>query len=232
MKLEQVLAVKRSALKDLIPSTGKGFVAISRFTSVDEFFKPQDVIIGSRAWLEDDENYLQIIPYAIVKDKDGNILSYSRAAKGSEERLHGKISCGFGGHVNVSDIVVEREEKDTISLDKTIYEACWRELKEELVFKGDAFIPVIDYTETKGLIIDFSNSVGRVHLGILIEATVDQKIYQHSGEVESDDEGIVVEGFSSHHDIFGTGREIEEWTRIALDAYQCDYHSFIVGTTR
>lgn len=95
----------------------------------------------------------QVLPYVLVTC--GNeVLTYSRA-KGAEDRLHGALSCGFGGHVDLRDI-----NPDKFSLQLAII----RELREELQIKDDA--PCIFRAANK-ILLDSSNSVGSVHAGIV-----------------------------------------------------------------
>lgn len=69
----------------------------------------------------------QILPYIFVKCGD-EYLTYAR--RGSETRLHGKRSMGFGGHIELSDLddtprwcihaTAERELKEELGLDEDI----------------------------------------------------------------------------------------------------------------
>lgn len=56
-----------------------------------------------RAEVEDDLSLLQIIPYSYVYGWKPEVLVYRRTKKGSESRLHGKLSIGVGGHINPED---------------------------------------------------------------------------------------------------------------------------------
>jgi len=60
------------------------------------------LLLQPRSTCETDPNYLQIIPYVIIKDRYGYIFSYRRGSGGGEERLLKKCSIGFGGHVEES----------------------------------------------------------------------------------------------------------------------------------
>lgn len=99
---------------------------------------PQKVIVGHREHLDNklnddgkkgDFNYLQAIGYAIIAHPQKGILAYRRA--GSESRLNGQISIGFGGHTSVSDIVCfpGTEEIDLVS---STIKGMERELSEEV----------------------------------------------------------------------------------------------------
>jgi predicted NUDIX family phosphoesterase len=95
-------------------------------------------------------SYLQFIPY-IVLQSDRHVWCYRR--KGGEGRLHGRLSCGVGGHV-------EREDEVYHSMMQTLANAAYRELKEETGLS-------VTIPEPVGLIYDDSDPVGAVHLGVL-----------------------------------------------------------------
>lgn len=95
-----------------------------------------------RGEAEIDPVFRQVIPYCALQRDDGKILSYRR--KGSEERLHGKLSIGIGGHIDYP---------------QTFSESMGRELYEEA--------GVMNYVSTKLGLIELSDTeVDRVHLGI------------------------------------------------------------------
>lgn len=103
----------------------------------------------------------QVLPYVMVLFED-QVLTYSRA-KGAEDRLHGSLSCGFGGHVDLPDI-----NPSNFSLTTGIL----RELQEELrldVTKGFIF------QEAKVLLIDTTNDVGLVHAGYVYTVDLSSK---------------------------------------------------------
>lgn len=104
-----------------------------------------------RAKAEIDENFKQLIPYCVVQNNSGEILVYERSKKGGETRLHAKMSCGMGGHINP----IDWESHD-------IYNECLkRELEEELNLK-----PYHYNSRLLGSIYDNTNDVGKVHWGI------------------------------------------------------------------
>jgi predicted NUDIX family phosphoesterase len=104
-----------------------------------------NVKFDKRGNLEEDESKLQIIPYVVLTyDNDKHILTYLRS--GSEQRLLGKMSIGFGGHSN---------KKDNDILDTAI-----REIQEELSIATDE-------SRYKHIGYIFSNNtpVSKVHIG-------------------------------------------------------------------
>lgn len=135
------------------------------------------LVIRRRQELESNENYLQILPYAAVArrtNKEDIVLdqlkfaAYYRPVSGGEARLHGNLSVGFGGHIDLSDVVTVPDH-DIVDLEKTVLISMARELSEEL---GVSFV---DNTMLQmGLITDKSNAVGRVHLGMVFILVVDE----------------------------------------------------------
>lgn len=97
----------------------------------------------------------QILPYIVITDGKGKYLSYSR--NGTETRLYGNRSIGIGGHVDIDDIVFKH---DGVIPTSTIELAYMRELSEEILYDDNS---IIKFTK---LIVDTSNPVGRVHVGL------------------------------------------------------------------
>ncbi len=141
-------------------------------------------IFARRIELESNPNYKQIIPYAVIINNK-KIFSFTRANKSYEKRLHGKLSIGVGGHIDLED-----KSKDTIR------SGLLRELNEELDVK-------IRKIRKIGYINDDSNSVGKVHFGILflVEADAKAKGYE-----------ILNGRFRDIHEI----KDSEGWSSIVL----------------
>lgn len=197
---QHILAVTAESVIKNIQSDG-----FTRFLDVDADlpFETNDVIIGPRDILESSEAYMQIIPYIMVM-RDGKILSYSRTKSGGETRLHDKVSIGFGGHIDVGDITVDKATKEFINVDSTVANAAQREIGEELnmIGKSDMFAAV-------GLIVDTSNPVGRVHVGVAIIVNTD-------GMVSSKEDQIDLKGFRTKEEILAE-ENLEGWSRIMLE---------------
>lgn len=106
------------------------------------------------------EGFKQICTYSPVyrvANGQRQYLAYYRSFKGEESRLHGRMSLGFGGHVNDSDDCLQA--------------AVERELKEELP-------GIIEYAspfslDTVGIINEDKTEVGRVHVGAVVPVAVD-----------------------------------------------------------
>lgn len=105
-----------------------------------------------RGDMEENEKFVQPIPYTVLYHIDGNVLteamseidnkpdyyesvyvlSYKRGTEGGETRLHNMYSVGFGGHINSTDVTTAYNESLS-SYGLTVELACAaRELKEEL----------------------------------------------------------------------------------------------------
>jgi predicted NUDIX family phosphoesterase len=116
---------------------------------------------------EINEDYLQIIPYIIVK-KDDQIFTYTRLGKGNETRLHNLMSVGIGGHIDKIDSYIANKYNSNI-----IEDSAYRELFEELDIELTSHFLPLDTTDV--LIYDSSNAVGRVHLGIVYSVDVSNR---------------------------------------------------------
>ena len=99
----------------------------------------------------------QLLPYIAVKCGD-EYLTYAR--KGTETRLHGKRSMGFGGHVDLTDWVG--------SVIGTLEETALRELAEELVLHEPVLI-------TNDFIYSNYDKVSQVHLGVIGIVEIEDK---------------------------------------------------------
>ena len=115
---------------------------------------------NNREYAEDDTSTVQIIPYVIIRNNKGQLLSYPRS--GTERRLHNLFSIGFGGHIDFEDSIPENEPYDE-TFEKTLLANISRELEEELYLK------IFDSRklEMLGFLYDGTNSVGKVHFGLV-----------------------------------------------------------------
>ena len=149
--------------------------------------------------LENNFALQQIIPYVwIVNSKEKKVFAYRRAKKKqnyNETRLMNKISCGVGGHIEKS--------KD---FGNPIENGMMRELREEVIM-GEYNIPKV-----VGYLNDDSNSVGKVHFGIVA-------ILETEGEVKKGGKEMTEGRFyaiSELEEIFSDSEnKIESWTRIS-----------------
>lgn len=154
-----------------------------------------------RELCETDESLLQIIPYIVVRDHDGRILTYRRGSAGDEGRLHDRLSIGIGGHMDV-----EPNPDATVGLRDAVRAEGRRELCEEIGMD-------VDIDSFDGLIYDGSDAVGRVHLGLVCSTRVDGDRVLHS-------EPGIVDGleFRSLADLLESNafERLENWSRIVV----------------
>lgn len=144
---EVVMCVTRQFLRDIHPDLlNSGFTPMSGDPAGLIHSLSKNTIWVSRKVCETDPRLKQVIPYIVIKIGD-QIIAYRRSPASGESRLHGKISIGFGGHINKDD---------------TCYrDGMWRELTEEVKITSPYKFNVI------GTVNDESNDVGCVHLGIV-----------------------------------------------------------------
>ena len=149
---EQILVIPR---EKLLNEDFYGFKHLSEFKEFSNTLKYIEV--KRRGDMEINPNYKQLISYIIVKNENGDILTYKRLKGGGESRLHSRISIGVGGHMNPHDGFSEYP---------LLTENAKRELKEELGV--DADLTLI------GFVNDDTNAVGEVHFGVVYIATVNE----------------------------------------------------------
>lgn len=153
--------------------------------------------------LENDESWLQIIPYMIIlhntmkEDQPMRVFSYWRTKKAGESRLRGKRSIGIGGHINTGD-----GASPVLALENGLK----RELYEEVNI--EECTPMF-----QGFLYDDSNPVGRVHLGAVyhIELT---KGYA----VQSKDEELTDGSLHEVKELLEDIDSFETWSQIMLKA--------------
>ena len=167
-----------------------------------------DIWIGPRNVLEHDSNFKHIIPYIVIKQND-KYLTYQRTSSGGESRLHGNFSIGFGGHVDCGDIVLS-EDKQQIDFFKTIFFSAKRELSEELSIIIDE-----DCINIIGYLYDDSNSVGLVHLGLVVVVEVNDAF-----NVSSPEDQINLQGFKSVSELSIDKSAFENWSVLLIEHFK------------
>jgi predicted NUDIX family phosphoesterase len=142
------------------------------------FLEEAGVWFGPRGVLEEREDYRQIIPYIVLRVGD-RIVRYTRTPAGGETRLHGRMSIGLGGHVDLAD---SKTSGDRFELLGTVEQAAERELQEEL---GEV---MCERRQWVGLLVDNQTAVGRVHIGLIgiwnIDGLPNREAEDAVGEVE------------------------------------------------
>lgn len=210
-KTAHIVAVRVGSLGDL------GFGISAHPDDVSHIFDEGEVWIGPRPVLEQDEDFIQPIPYIVVRDGD-QYLAYKRGAGGGDARLHSKVSIGFGGHVDLADAVVD--DQGVVDLRRTMAVACIRELNEELGINlppleaGDS-IP--SWLKWSHVISANATPVDKVHIGLVVMIELDQLPHLDIGNFEDVIEGAywsTADGFVT--DVAAGQIELESWTALAL----------------
>lgn len=104
---------------------------------------------------EFDETLRQVIPYVVMREND-RFLLLRRTKQQQEKRLHGMLSLGVGGHINVND-------------GDTPWQAFLRGMEREIHEEVNVELGRLSYV---GLLNDTSSSVSRVHVGLVYLAEV------------------------------------------------------------
>lgn len=162
-----------------------------------EYLEAQPAWFGPREILETFDAYRQLIPY-IVLVHDGKVVTYTRTPSGGESRLHGKISFGLGGHIDLDDAVVEDGK---FNLSKTLLAAAQRELQEEVGLN------LLDGNFSwQGLLTNLTDDVGRVHQGVVAVLRLDSV----PDRVNEDEIGQIA--MKSHEELAQLQDRLETWS--------------------
>ena len=168
---------------------------------------------GPRDLLETDEAFLQIIPYVVIKRGD-QFLAYVRTTTGGEDRLHGKVSIGVGGHIDAEDFLLD--DHGAIDIERTARNGAQRELVEEL-----NLYPNHSYFQWLGFLRWNETPVDRVHLGLVYLLDLDKHGYDERvnlGYFKDEAEDALGDlRMMTLEELRSTDLELETWTRLALD---------------
>lgn len=152
--------------------------------------------------------YLQIIPYILFRD-NGKYLRYLRPSAGGDVRLHGRISIGIGGHIDLPDIM--HDEDGAIDLAATLQNAADRENDEEIGIKTG--------TPPKWVATLYANDteVDTLHLGIvgIYDLTPQEVVSLKPNEEIGDMSFKTLSEIASE---VGEGNVLETWTRMIVEA--------------
>lgn len=198
---EQVLALHLPADDVILPNFTNGLCKerSTAWGTINDILRSKNTSFFNRDKIEQDESYLQVIPYVVLKHKN-RVFAYQRTKKSGEKRLHGNWSIGVGGHINPQDCIPPSKVLG-------VYGAFWsgvdRELKEEVGAVPDKF-------DLAALIFDPSNAVGRVHLGVVYVAEVNHTI-------RPIEDSMGAHGFFSWGELTKSNNvSYENWTNILL----------------
>jgi len=171
----------------------------------------QNGLFLRRSELEEDPSFKQIIPYAIISNKEPersgvrqsqSFYLFRRTSNQTEKRLHNKFSLGVGGHMNPNDSMESKEQY--------LIDELKRELYEEVKLLNGCFI---EATEFIGFINDDTISVGRVHIGLLYNIHVSNK------EVYINETDKMTADWIDKPNLAEFYEGMETWTKITFDFY-------------
>jgi len=199
---KEALIVKRDVL--FLDKYFEGFLAAEEHDYISKVLENYEYHIRGDE-LENNEKLQQVIPYVwIVNPLKKQVFVYKRASgkeNYSEERLMNKISCGVGGHI-------DREDSDN-----PIENAMMRELMEEVKMEKYPNPIIIGYLN------DDSNSVGKVHFGIVAIAETNHEVNKGDDEM-TEGKFYSIDELES---IFSDPKyEVESWTKLSWP-YVKDY---------
>lgn len=196
VETERVLVVPTDVFREI--GYFQGFCGdVDRY--VPALFDDLHVSYRSRADMEDDPSFKQLIPYVIFRYEDHQhgacVFQYTRGKGQGEKRLHAKRSVGIGGHISTIEEIGESYEQ-----------GMQRELTEEVSidtpYQGSCV----------GLINDDETEVGRVHLGVVHIFDVERP------QVHPNEEDILEAGFRPVKELLEDVDGFETWSQICLKA--------------
>lgn len=195
-KGEEILVIPRELFDELGEFQG---IETDVVRYLEAILDPANNFFMDRGEAEEDPSFKQIIPYALFHH-EGKYLHYTRGKSGGESRLHAQGSVGIGGHINPVD-----ERADPLGRE-TYLAGVEREIDEELVIKGGHKNKIV------ALLNDDSNSVGKVHLGVVHLFELD------NDQVSSGEDALANLAFQSMADLKGILHpKLETWSKFCVD---------------
>jgi predicted NUDIX family phosphoesterase len=178
----------------------------------------QNGLFLRRSELEEDPSFKQIIPYAIISNKEPeprtwrdklrgvrqsqSFYLFRRTSSQTEKRLQNKFSLGVGGHMNPDDSMKSKEQY--------LIDELKRELFEEVKLLNGCLIEDIEFI---GFINDDTIPVGRVHIGLLYNIHVSNK------EVYINETDKMTADWIDKPNLAEFYEGMETWTKITFDFY-------------
>lgn len=195
---ELVFAIPTDKLWKLLPYKEKGLIS----GSGDVLRRiVQNGLFRKRSELEEDPSFKQVIPYAVISNKDSYYV-FRRISGQTEKRLHNKLHLGVGGHMNPGSSKEPGEEYLINELKREFFE-------EVRLLDGC----LIMETEFIGFINDDTIPVGRVHIGLFYIIRISEKnvVINEPDKMSAD--------WIDKTDLAGYYQEMETWSKIAMDEY-------------
>jgi predicted NUDIX family phosphoesterase len=187
--MERVLVVPTRIVEELVNSDEGIFpIDLGKLRDLIE----KNAFFIDRGIAENDETLRQLIPYVLMRQQ-GKFLLLRRTKKQQERRLHGKLSLGVGGHINLND-------------GSTPWQAFLKGMEREIHEEVNVEVLQLSYM---GLLNDTSSPVSRVHVGLVYLAEV-----RFLGLNEPD---MFDFWFVDLTEIEQRREELEGWSKLALD---------------
>jgi predicted NUDIX family phosphoesterase len=161
----------------------------------------QKGLFRKRKELEEDPSFKQIIPYAVISNKESFYL-FKRTSGQTEKRLQNLFSLGVGGHMNPNDSMESKEQY--------LIDELKRELYEEVKLLNGCSIEDIEFI---GFLNDDTIPVGRVHIGLLYNIHVSNK------EVYINETDKMTADWIDKPSLADFYEGMETWTKITFDFY-------------
>jgi predicted NUDIX family phosphoesterase len=166
-----------------------------------KIFASKKLTFVDRNLAEEDPSYKQLIPYIAVV-KDNKYLTVQRSKKVGEQRLAGRRTACFAGHINKED----GDETDLIRDAFGVFSrGVSREILEELDIKGHYGLLY------RGMINDNRDDVGKVHLGVFITLNV----YPDT-DITVRDEGLINPLWQTAQELRDTIDQYEGWSELII----------------
>lgn len=201
MEKETIVCVKKEVL-DVNFGEFEGFKR-SSYDELLRLIKNHTVNMVRDDKLENNRNYLQLIPYISICNEVNDtrftrVLAYNRGSKATEERLRQNWSIGIGGHWKANE---------------DIHECVFREMEEEC---GDPIrspeLRAKAELDFFGFIFDKSNDVGMVHLGLAFKF-YDCPCFTPQGELaQLQTDWLTFKDLKVH----SQNNRVENWSKISL----------------
>lgn len=200
---ESVLVVANKLIEPFIPGPAPCLIT-EKSEEIYSLIKTGHTFIP-RSEAENDYTRKQPIPYVAVRHGSSYMVLH-RTTNQTEKRLHNKRSLGIGGHIN----------PDEIGHGDIILSALQRELDEEVHINRPTGLRFI------GIINDESNSVSRVHLGLLFVLDSEDGLF----EVREKD--MMSADWVDRADLDIYYESFETWSRIVADRYIFDREPLVI----
>lgn len=199
---ELVLCVRKADVDAAFAAweaTNRPFAYLEDDEVVEEWLAEATVAFLPRRLAEHDASWRHFCTYMILREND-RVFTYRRGVSGGENRLHGLLSLGVGGHVGLDDY------ESTVGISARMLEAAaLREVDEELNVG-----PKWDFG-LAGLIADDSTPVNRVHVGAVYTVSV------HAERVEVQDDCLAEPQWLTTAELLARRAEFESWSQICID---------------